>query len=166
MSPGTRAACVGTHQVHEVVLVKETETCRGGTSIEGQRSLAEPIAAQEKEETLWADKERRLAELVLEEKAAPSPSTVQAQSVGPDVSAELSRMQGIIDNLQGELARLCAVAPLDPTADVNESMVSHLPHKKSRVAQPRLATTRGAPRTPLAVTGGHAQDSSSGFPPL
>ena len=39
MSPGTRAACVGMYQVHEVVLLKEAETCRGGTSIEGQRSF-------------------------------------------------------------------------------------------------------------------------------
>ena len=94
--------------------------------------LAESLAAQEKEEALLADGERRLAELVLKEKATPSPFAAPPP-VGPEVSSELSRMQGIIDNLQRELARLRSVEPLNPTAEDDESMVADLPHKKSRV---------------------------------
>ena len=70
--------------------------------------LDESIAAQEKEEELLADGQRRLPELVLEEKAIPFPFVPPPQ-VGPEVSSELSRMWGIIDNFQHELARLYAV---------------------------------------------------------
>ena len=95
----------------KLFLLRKQRRVEEARPLKAREVLAEPIAAQEKEETLWADKERRLAELVLEEKAAPSPSTVPPQSVGPDVSAELSRMQAIIDNLQGEFPRLRGRAP-------------------------------------------------------
>ena len=117
MSPGTRAASVGTHQVHEVVLVKEAETCRGGTSIEGQRSFGRAHCGTGEGRNIVRRQGAEVAG-VGSGRERCSVSIHSATTISR-VSAELSRMQGI--------------APLDPTADVNVSMVSDLPHMKSRV---------------------------------
>ena len=124
------------------------------------------LEKKKKEEALLADGERRLAELILEEKATPSPFAAPPP-VGPEVSSELSRMQGIIANLQRKLARLRSVDPVNPTVEDDESMVADVPHKKSRVcpATPMAIARIGAPRTPLAIMGGHAQGSSDGLHP-
>ena len=142
---------------------KRVEEARQATA-KAREVLAETLVAQEKEEALLADGERRLAELILDEKAIPSPFAAPPP-VGPKVSSELSRMQGIIANLQRELARFRSVDPVNPTVEDEESMVADLPHKKSRVcpATPMAIAGIGAPRTPLAIMGGHAQGSNDGL---
>ena len=94
----------------------------------------------------------------------PSPFKVDPQHVVPDV-AEFKRMQDTIVRLQRELASLRSVDSVDPTVDDDESLVVDLPHKKSRVGPTMLlGTSMGVPRTPLAITEGHAQGSSGLHP--
>ena len=109
--------------------------------------MAESVVKQEKEEALLPDGERRLAELVSQKKAIPSFFAAPSAPVGPEVSSELGRMQGIIDNLQRELAGLRAIEPLIPAAEDDESMVADLPHKKFRIG----------PTTPRGFNGGGAR---------
>ena len=136
------------------------------TVARAREALAAALADQEQQEVLLADGERRLAELQEEEKATPSPFKVDPQHAVPDV-ADIKRMQDTIVRLQRELARLRPVDPVDTTADDDESMVADLPHKKSRVGPTTpLGIAVGAPRTPLAITRGHAQGSSGELHPM
>ena len=79
------------------------------TTVKARESLTEALAAQDKQETLLADGEQRLSQLLLEEKNNLSLFTVPPPLV--DASAELSRMQGVINDLQRELARLRPFQP-------------------------------------------------------
>ena len=74
---------------------------------------------------------QRLRQLLEEEKAMASPFA-PPPSAGLGVSTEISRMQAIIDSLQGELARFRGSSAVGSGANGDELM-SELPHsKKSR----------------------------------
>ena len=112
----TSSASVRTHPSLQVVYWRENaqrvEVARP-TIVKARVSLAEAVAAQEKQEALMADGEQRLSQLLLEEENNLSPFTVPPPPV--DASAELSRVQDVINDLQRESARLRPVQPVEPT---------------------------------------------------
>ena len=131
-------------------------------SDKSRTALTEAVAAQEEQERLLADGERRLEELLLKERTTPSPFSVPPVPIVPDVQAEVARMQGIIDRLQEELAMMRPGRVSETVEDADdEDMVAGLPHKKSRVgpSTPQGLNGGRAPTTPLAITGGHASAS-------
>ena len=128
-----------------------------------REALAEAVASQEKEEGLLAGRERRLDQLLAEERATPPFTAPPGLPVVPTVSAEVSRLQAIIDSLQDEMSQL-RVGVVRSTAmdDDDDDAVADLPHKKSRVSpvSPLDITGGRAPQTPPAITGGHGQGST------
>ena len=109
--------------------------------------LAVAIADQEQQEVLFADGERRLAEVQIEEKDIPFPFRVDPPHAVPEVE-EFKRLQDTIVDLQRELAKLRAPQSCSTVMDEDDDDVvaGHL-HKRSKVG----------PSTPLAITSGHAQ---------
>ena len=96
-----------------------------------EEELAKAEALLEKEEAMLKEGHQRLRQLLEEEKAMASPFA-RPPSAGLGVSTEMSRMQAIIDSLQGELARLRGSSAVGSGANGDELM-SELPHsKKSR----------------------------------
>ena len=96
-----------------------------------KEELAKAEAMLEKEEAMLKKGHPRLRQLLEEEKAMASPFE-PPPSAGFGVSTEISRMQAIIDSLQGELARLRGSSAVGSGANGDELM-SELPHsKKSR----------------------------------
>ena len=131
-------------------------------SDKARTALTEAVAAQEAQERLFADGERRLEELLLKELTMPSPFSVPPVPIVPDVQAEVARMQEIIDRLQEELAMMRSGRVSETVEDADdEDMVAGLPHKKSRVgpSTPEGLSGGRQPTTPLAITGGHASAS-------
>ena len=125
-------------------------------SDKARTALTEVVAAQEEQERLFADGERRLEEFLLKERTTPSPFSVPPVPNVSDVQAEVARMQGIIDRLQEDDE--VRSGRRDGDAD-DEDLVAGLPHKKSRVGSSTPHGLNGgrAPTTPLA--GGHASAS-------
>ena len=136
------------------------------TTVKAQESLAEAVAAQEKQEALLADGEQRLSQLLLEEKNNLSPFTVPPPPV--DASAELSRMQGVINDLQRELARLRPVQPVDPTISDDESMALVPVPQSASVLMSELIEEAHAKRPRVATgsgTGARLQAAAPGCKP-
>ena len=144
---------------------KRVEVARQ-TTVKARESLAEAVAAQEKQEALLADGEQRSSQLLLEEKNNLSPFTVPPPPV--DASAELSRMQGVINDLQRELARLRPVQPVEPTISDDESMaLVPAPHSAS-VLMSELIEETHAKRLRVAAgsgTGARLQAAAPGCTP-
>ena len=121
------------------------------------------LETEKAKEVLSTDGERRLEALLAKEEVLPSPFTVPQPAITPNVQAEFSRLQGIIDSVQQELAHLQCAERLSHTLpdDDDDDMVADLPHKKTKVGSQTPAVISGcAPRTPLAITGGHGQSPS------
>ena len=119
---------------------------------------------QVEQEAFLADGERRLEALLAKEMVLPSPFTVPQPAITPNVQAEFSRLQGIIDSLQQELAHLRCGERLSHTLPDDDDMVADLPHKKTKVGSQTPAVFSGcAPRTHLAITGGHGQSPDCGI---
>ena len=108
-----------------------------GTPERAKEALADAIASQEKEEGLLIEGERRLEALLAEERTIPSPFV--APPAIPVSSTVCNR----------RFAQLRGVPIRSTVMDDDDDVEADLPHKKSRVA----------PRTPLAITGGHAADT-------
>ena len=130
-------------------------------AVKAREALEEALASQAKEEGLLADGQRRLEQLLVEERETPNPFTAPpGPSAIPTAPAEVSRLQAIIDRLQQEISQL-RVGVVRSTAmdDDDDDAVVDLPHKKPRGAPATpLAITGGhAPQTPPAITGGHGQ---------
>ena len=127
--------------------------------------LSRAQTEQVEQEALLADGVRRLEALLAKEKVLPSPFTVPQPAITPNVQAEFSRLQGIIDSLQQELAHLRCGERLSHTLrDDDDYMVADLHHKKTKVGSQTPAVISGcAPRIPLAITGGHGQSPDCGI---
>ena len=143
---------------------KKVEQTRLETE-KAKEALSRAQTEQVEQEALLADGERRLEALLVKEKVLPSPFTVPQPAITPNVQAEFSRLQGIIDSLQQELARLRCGEHLSHTLpDDDDDMVADLPHKKTKVGPQTPPVISGcAPRTPLAITGGHGQSPDCGI---
>ena len=138
------------------------QSCLSRGSRSGWTQPKRPLCEPEREAQAAAVADQEQHEVLL--KAIPFLFKVDPQHEVPDV-AEFKRMQDTIVRLQRELSSLLSVDPVDPTVDDGESLVADLPHKKSRVGPTTpLGTSTGVPRTPLAITGGHAQGSSGLHP--
>ena len=112
-----------------------------------KEELAKAEALLEKEEAMFKDGHQRLRQLLEKEKAMPSLFAPRhVPNVG--VATEISRMQAIIDSLQGELTRLRGSAGAGAGVCEDEPMTD-LPHaKKTRLegggVSKFLALTSGA----------------------
>ena len=138
---------------------KKVEQTRLETE-KAREALTRAQTEQVEQEALLADGERRFEALLGKEKVLPSPFTVPQPAITPNVQAEFSRLQGIIDSLhqrtRGE--------HLSHTLPDDDDMVADLPHKKTKVGPQTAPVISGcAPRTPLAITGGHGQSPDCGI---
>ena len=127
---------------------KKVEQTRLETE-KAKEALSRAQTEQVEQEALLADGERRLEALLAKDKVLLSPFTVPQLAITPNVQAEFSRLQGIIDSLQQELAHLRCGEHLSHTLpDDDDDMVADLPHKKTKVGRQTPPVISGcAPRT-------------------
>ena len=164
--PGSRAACHRTHQVHEVVSGEEAETCRGGTPShsKGQGSSGRDSHRTGEGGSIVG---RRGAEVGRVDFGRESLS-ISFCRAATSRAGGFFRVESEAGHHRQPSTRVGQVAfsrSCEPHCGRRRIDGGGSPHKKSRVcpATPMAIAGIGAPRTPLAIMGGHAQGSNDGL---
>ena len=125
--PGTGTAFPGTCRVHEEVRGEAAEEGRTGPCEchQGQGGFGRSSGLPGERRIFVGRWGRELSQLRAAAQRVPSPFTVPPVPVVPDITDEMQRMQGVIDELQRELTQLKGspvCRPVDATAKDDEGM--------------------------------------------
>ena len=162
--PGPGTPNYRADQGHQDVCSSAGNKRRSSRPRRRRRVLSSAQTEQVEQEAPLADGERRLQALLAKERFCRRRSQFHSLQSHRTSRQSSAGCKGIIDSLEQELAHLRCGERLSHTLPDDDDMVADLPHKKAKVGSRTPAVVSGcAPRTPLAITGGHGQSPDCGI---